>query len=64
MATPRILVQFQNILHHLGSKRIEMDVANQLCKVMVFITNDGFVSILKKITTPGMTSIVSDRIAC
>jgi hypothetical protein len=41
-----------------------MDVTNKLQKVLIFFAYDGFVSVLEKVTTPFMTLVESERIAC
>ena len=40
-----------------------MDVTNKLQEVRIFFTDDGFISVLEKVTTPFMTLVESERIA-
>ncbi len=54
---PGIAVQFFQGLYFAGSKRIEMDVANQGKEIIVFIAEDGFVAVLEEMAGAAVTSV-------
>jgi hypothetical protein len=43
---------------------VQMDVADKFLEIDVFLTDNGFVSILKKLTRPVITAIEKDGISC
>ncbi len=59
---PGIFVHKSKAFHQTGPHRIEMDIANQLLKVSIFIANDRFIAILKKMTVPVMAQVEVDGI--
>ena len=63
MAAVGIFVQLSDPGHNTGANRIEVDIADQLLQVGVFLADDGFVSILKQMAATFVTAIKAYRIA-
>jgi len=47
MAAIRIVVQFLKINDNACPKGVQMNVANQLFKIYIFLADNGFVTVLK-----------------
>jgi hypothetical protein len=41
-----------------------MDITNQLQQIWVFLAQDRFETVLKKMTMPAMTPVIAHRITC
>ena len=63
VACPRVFVQLFEIFHNTGSKRIEVDIADQLQEIWIFFADNGFVPVLKEVAAALMAFIEGDRIA-
>jgi len=57
VAAPGITVQLFYGLYHPGSHGIEMDVPDQGQKIVVLITEDGFVAVLEEMAGAAMAAI-------
>ena len=44
--------------------RVKMDIANQFPEIDVFLADDGFIAVLKKLPVPLIPSIEIDHIPC
>jgi hypothetical protein len=62
--TPGITVQFRKIVDQMGSQGIQMDVADQLSKINLFIAYDGMITVLKQVSVSKMAKVVGHGIAC
>jgi hypothetical protein len=64
VTTPRVAVKLVKIFNLPGTNLIQMNVANQLLEVPVFLTNDRVISVLEEMTVPVITQIEPHCISC
>jgi hypothetical protein len=64
VATIFITIQAGYIGDNLRSQRIQMDVTNQFPEIDVFLADYGFISVLKKLPVPLVSSIEIDHVPC
>jgi len=62
MTSPWIRVQLREIVYHISPERIEVDISGQLHKVGIVFTDNGFVSLLKKMPIALVPSVKIDHI--
>jgi hypothetical protein len=58
MAGHGVVIQLAERADEFGSKRIQVDVADQFSEVLVFITHDALVPILKEMAVAVVAAIV------
>jgi hypothetical protein len=63
MTTEWVMIQFFNIPHNPCPKRVQVNVSHQFQKIVVFLTQYGFVAILEKMAMPVMALIKGDGIS-
>ena len=63
MPGPRVSVQPIEILDQSPSQQIQMDVADQLFEIKIFLADDGFVSVLEQVSSSSMASVEIDDVA-
>ena len=63
MASPRIFVQFFEILRQFCTQRVEMDIADKFQEIGIFLADDGFVAVLKKVATTFMFFVEGNRVS-
>jgi hypothetical protein len=63
VAGPGVFVQLFEIVYQARSQRIVMDVADQLQKIRIFFTDNGFVSVLEEVATTFVSFVEGDGIA-
>jgi hypothetical protein len=61
--TPGVAIKLTKILHKRCSQGIEMDIANQLSEIDIFLSYNGFVAILKQMAVAFVTDIVGDGVS-
>ena len=63
MASPRIFVQFFEILHQFCTQRVQMDIADKFQEIRIFFADDGFIPVLEEMAAPFMPLIEGDSMA-
>lgn len=63
MPAPGVGIQFLDPRHYTGPNRIEVNIAHQLLEVGVFLTNYGFISILKKMAVASVAEVKADSVS-
>ena len=58
MTGPRISIQVTQIFYLRSTQGIQVDVAHQFQQVGISVAKDGFIAILKNVTTMAMTAVV------
>jgi len=59
----RIPVQFSNIRDNAGPDRVQVNIANQFPKIGIFLADNGFVPILKKVAVTFVPAVEADRVS-
>jgi len=57
VTTKRVSIEFTHICHQFAAQRIEMDIANQLLKIGVFLANYRLILVLKKLPAATMPAV-------
>jgi len=52
MSAIRVFIKFSWAFYDFGPQRIQMNITNQLKQINVFLTQNGFVAILKQMSMP------------
>jgi hypothetical protein len=63
MPTIRIAVQGGQIGNHSCPKGVQMDIPNQFLKIGLFLADDGFIPVLKKMPTALVPAVETDHIS-
>ena len=58
MSAIRVFIKFICVFYDFGPQRIQMDITNQFKQINVFLTQNGFVAILKQVTMPLVAPII------
>ena len=58
-----VLVQFLDPWHNTCAHGVEVNIADKLLQVGVFLTDNGFVTILKKLATAFVAAIKADGVS-
>jgi len=58
-----ISVQFSNVRDNAGSNRVQVYIANQFPQIGIFLADNGFVPILKKVTMALVPAIETNRVS-
>ena len=58
MSAVRIGIQFSEIRYQFGAKGVQVNIANQLQKIGVFLAQDGFIAVLKQMTMAPVAAII------
>ena len=58
-----VFIQFFDSWHNTGTNGIEVNIANKLLQVCIFLTDDGFVSILKKLAVAFVATVKADSVS-
>ena len=63
VAGPGVFVQFFEILRQFSTQRVEMDIADKFQEIGIFLADDGFVAVLKKVATTFMLFVEGNRVS-
>ena len=58
-----IFIEFFQVFYQARSQRIKVNVTNKLQKVLIFLTDDGLISVLEEVAAPFMAFVEGDRVA-
>ncbi len=58
-----VSIQFFDLRHNTGADGIEVNITDKLLQVGVFLTHDGFVLILKKLSAAFVAEVKADGVA-
>ena len=64
MAAKFEIIQAFHGFHYLRPQWVQMDIAHQLQEVSVFLAEDGFVAVLKKMSVASVSAIETTGISC
>lgn len=63
MAAPREVIQLLEVFRQTGSQWIQVDIPDQFLEIRLFLTQNGFVAILKKLPVTLVFSIEPARVS-
>jgi hypothetical protein len=63
MATVSMGIQLLYRSDQLRPQRIEVDITNQFQQIIIFLTEDGFVSVLKKVAISPIPSVETHHVS-
>ena len=63
MSAIGVFIKFSWAYYDFGLQRIQMNITNQLKQINVFLTQNGFVAVLKQMFVPPVAAIIRNRIA-
>ena len=58
-----VFIQFFDPRHNAGTDGVEVNIADKLLQVRIFLTDDGFVSILKKLAVAFVAAVKADSVS-
>jgi len=57
------MIESPEVINHIGSERIQVNIAHKFFKVGVFLADNGFIPVLKKLPMTPVTVVKADRIS-
>ena len=61
--SPGVFIQFFDVSRQPRSQRVQMDVPDQFQEIRIFLTYNGFVSVLKKVANSSMALVEGNGIS-